>query len=97
MLLALFVCLLVSWLPLAEMFGPMKEPEFIAGAAQEAEKMKEEAEKIKEEADDENMTEEQFFRCFADINCNLGIEAKDELFKCWHLNTAEVRKVSKTF
>ncbi|GIY84343.1 uncharacterized protein CEXT_152471 [Caerostris extrusa] len=52
-------------------------------------KMKDEAEKIKEEADDENMTEEQFFRCFADINCNLGIEAKDELFKCWHLNTAE--------
>ncbi|XP_054718699.1 uncharacterized protein LOC129228086 [Uloborus diversus] len=73
------------------MFGAPEPP---AGM----DKMVQEGEKMKSEADEAGMSEEQFYRCFADINCKLGPEVFEQLTKCYfHLPTEEVTEYAGWF
>ncbi|GIY56363.1 uncharacterized protein CEXT_481881 [Caerostris extrusa] len=54
----------------------MKEPDSLSEA-------KSKGDEFKEVADENDVTEEQFYACFSDINCNLGLEAKKEMFNCY--------------
>ncbi|CAL1289363.1 unnamed protein product [Larinioides sclopetarius] len=76
------LCLIGFYAPSLIAFGTMKEPDMIS-------KGKTEGEKMKEVADENDMSEEQFFKCFSDINCNLGSDAKAEMFKCYHTPSEE--------
>ncbi|GFX26469.1 uncharacterized protein TNCV_950671 [Trichonephila clavipes] len=73
-----------------EMFGnmpkpPMPMPEPIAAAEKEAEQMK-------DVADENDMTDEQFYRCFSQVNCELGPEAKKDVFDCYTTPNEEEQK-----
>ncbi|XP_054719298.1 uncharacterized protein LOC129228640 [Uloborus diversus] len=52
-------------------------------------KMAEEGENMKSEADEAGMSEEQFYRCFADINCKLGPEVFQQVKYCYTLLSPE--------
>ncbi|CAL1292092.1 unnamed protein product, partial [Larinioides sclopetarius] len=87
------VCLFFLWLPLVEMFGPMPQPNLMKGGDEkmkrDAMEMKDKAVVAKKELDEEDVTEQQFFECFADINCELGDAVREELFDCWSINRPE--------
>ncbi|XP_055925831.1 uncharacterized protein LOC129957518 [Argiope bruennichi] len=94
-----FVCL---WLPLAEMFSPVPQPDMMQGGADkmkhDAMEMKDKAVEAKKELDEEELTEQQFYECFADVNCDLGDAVREELFDCWRINTPEeLDEYSKLF
>ncbi|GFU08130.1 uncharacterized protein NPIL_699661 [Nephila pilipes] len=63
---------------------PMPMPKSVAEA-------EEEAKHIKEEADENNISEEQFFRCFSQVNCELGPGPKQEMFDCYFKPNLEER------
>ncbi|GFR21315.1 uncharacterized protein TNCT_332021 [Trichonephila clavata] len=70
-----------------EMFGnmpkpPMPMPDSMAAAEKEAEQMK-------EVADENDMTDEQFYRCFSQVNCELGSQAKKDVFDCYNVPNKE--------
>ncbi|GBM83629.1 hypothetical protein AVEN_73354-1 [Araneus ventricosus] len=87
------VCVICLWLPLVEMFGPMPQPDFMEGGAEkmkhDAMEMKDKTVEAKKELDEEDLTEQQFYECFADINCELGDAVREQLFDCWRINTPE--------
>ncbi|GBL76455.1 hypothetical protein AVEN_53217-1 [Araneus ventricosus] len=75
-------CLVGFYMPSVLAFGPMKQPDMMSKGISEGEKMK-------GVADENDMSEEQFFKCFSDINCNLGPGAKAEMFKCYNTPSKE--------
>ncbi|XP_055940096.1 uncharacterized protein LOC129969515 [Argiope bruennichi] len=78
----LTLCLVGCVLTSVIAFGPMAQPAMMSKGRSEGEKMK-------GMADENDMSEEQFFKCFSDINCNLGPEAKAEMFDCYHVPNEE--------
>lgn len=82
------ICLLCLWLPPIEMFGSMPQPEVMKEKMKhDAMEMKDTAVESKKDLDEQDVTEQQFYECFADINCELGLftiitlHASQKLFK----------------